>query len=67
METDRAKYNCEITWKHKQPKPHQKPFRKQTGFFIEADLYEDTIKYFTACRDSLQVAAIPVLQTLYTA
>lgn len=31
-----------------------------------AFLYEVTIKYFTACRDSLQVAAICALQSHYT-
>lgn len=35
--------------------------------FLEADLYEVTIKYFTACRDSLQVAAIHVARSLYAA
>lgn len=32
--------------------------------FIERDLHEVAIKYFTACRDSLQVAAICALQSL---
>lgn len=57
METQTAKTSSKNFWK--QP--------RFFFFFIEADLYEVTINYFTACRDSLQVAATCVLQTHYTA
>lgn len=36
---------------------------KQALYFMDADLCEVTIKYFIACRDSLQVAAICAVET----
>ena len=64
MKTNKAKYNSAIPGTQT-AQTSSKSFKTHTGVFIEADLYEVTIKYFTACRDSLQVVAIHVLHSLY--
>ncbi len=38
-ETDGAKYNREIPWKHKQPKPHQKTSENRRGFYRRRSLW----------------------------
>lgn len=65
MEAYGAKYNGENPAETQTAKNLIKKLQRTAVVFTDEDLYEVTIKYFTACRDSLQVAAVRVLQRLY--